>query len=480
VRSLRFRLLAGFGLVIALSLFMSGSASVLLLRDQQVEAAEQRIGRLVDPLSQIVEQMESGGWERDRIRQQLAFYARYYDVRILLLDPEQRVVLDTSEREPMLGTWLPVPSEDTRLQPTGEVVQFRTARTSAEGQDLYLFSAAQAATAVSAALASVPRDLELVVAVPAADVNSAWAQLLPRLALAGSVAALAAVVVGTVIAARITRPIRAVTRASEAMARGDYEQRIDVGGHDEVAALASAFNAMSTQVTRSHRSMRQLLANVSHELKTPLTSIQGFSQAMVDGVVDDAEESARLATVIHEEAHRVRVLVDDLLYLSQIESGELALADDDVDLDGLMQATADRFRFQADAVGVELRVVRGAGEVVADGRRLEQVLANLVDNAIRFSPAGSAVTLRGSSEAEHALVEVHNRGDEIPEEVLTHLFDRFYQADPARGEQGHTGLGLAIVQELVQAHGGTVAVRSTAALGTTFTARLPREGRAAE
>lgn len=480
MRSLRFRLLAGFGLVITLSLFMSGSASVLLLRDQQVEAAEQRIGRLVDPLSQIVEQMENGGWERDRIRQQLAFYARYYDVRILLLDPEQRVVLDTSEREPMLGTWLPVPSEDTRLQPTGEVVQFRTARTSAEGQDLYLFSAAQAATAVSAALASVPRDLELVVAVPAADVNSAWAQLLPRLALAGSVAALAAVVVGTVIAARITRPIRAVTRASEAMARGDYEQRIEVGGHDEVAALASAFNAMSTQVTRSHRSMRQLLANVSHELKTPLTSIQGFSQAMVDGVVDDAEESARLATVIHEEAHRVRVLVDDLLYLSQIESGELALAADDVDLDGLMQATADRFRFQADAVGVELRVVPGAGEVVADGRRLEQVLANLVDNAIRFSPAGSAVTLRGSSEAEHALVEVHNRGDAIPEEVLTHLFDRFYQADPARGEQGHTGLGLAIVQELVQAHGGTVAVRSTAASGTTFTARLPREGRAAE
>ena len=480
MRSLRFRLLAGFGLVIALSLFLSGSASVLLLRDQQVEAAEQRIGRLVDPLSQIVEQMENGGWERDRIRQQLAFYARYYDVRILLLDPEQRVVLDTSEREPMLGTWLPVPSEDTRLQPTGEVVQFRTARTSAEGQDLYHFSAAQAATAVSAALASVPRDLELVVAVPAADVNSAWAQLLPRLALAGSVAALAAVVVGTVIAARITRPIRAVTRASEAMARGDYEQRIEVGGHDEVAALASAFNAMSTQVTRSHRSMRQLLANVSHELKTPLTSIQGFSQAMVDGVVDDAEESARLATVIHEEAHRVRVLVDDLLYLSQIESGELALAADDVDVDALMQATADRFRFQADAAGVELRVVAGAGEVAADGRRLEQVLANLVDNAIRFSPAGSAVTLRGGSEAEHALVEVHNRGDAIPDEVLTHLFDRFYQADPARGEQGHTGLGLAIVQELVQAHGGTVAVRSTAALGTTFTARLPREGRAAE
>jgi signal transduction histidine kinase len=453
---------------------------VLLLRDQQVEAAEQRIGRLVDPLAQIVEEMETDDWSRARIRQQLSFYARYYDVRILLLDPAQRVVLDTSEREPMLGMWLPMPSEDARLQPTGEVVQFRTARTSAEGQDLYLFSAAHPATSVSSALVSPARGLELVVAVPAADVNSAWAQLLPRLALAGGVAALAAVLVGTVIASRITRPIRAVTRASEAMARGDYEQRIEASGHDELAALASAFNAMSAQVTHSHRSMRQLLANVSHELKTPLTSIQGFSQAMVDGVVDDPEEQVRLAGVIHEEAHRVRVLVDDLLYLSQIESGELALSTDDVDLDALLQATADRFRFQAEAVGVELRVVAGAGEVVADGRRLEQVLANLVDNAIRFSPAGSVVTLRGSSEPEHALVEVHNRGEPIPEQVLAHVFDRFYQADPARGEQGHTGLGLAIVLELVQAHGGSVAVRSSAAHGTTFTARLPRDGRAPE
>lgn len=476
MRSLRLRLLAGFALVIVLSLFLSGSASVLLLRDQQAEAAEQRIGRLVAPLSQIVEQMVTGGWPRDLMRERLAFYAGYYDVRILLLDAGQRVVLDTAAQESMLDTWLPVSSEETLLQPAGEMVQFRTARTRAQGQDLYLFTAAPPPAALPSATRGPARDRELVVAVPAADVNSAWAQLLPRLALAGGAAALAAVVVATVIASRIMRPIRAVTSASEAMAHGDYEQRIEVSGRDEVAALASAFNAMSAQVTRSDRSMRQLLANVSHELKTPLTSIQGFSQAISDGVVDDPAEQSRLAGVIHDEAQRVRVLVDDLLYLSQIESGVLSLATTEVDIDALLVATAARFRFQADPAGVEVRVEPGAGAVVADGRRLEQVLANLVDNAIRFTPAGSAVVLRGSGDEVDALVEVHNEGDPIPEEVLAHVFDRFYRADPARGEQGHTGLGLAVVWELVQAHGGSVSVRSSAEAGTTFGARFPRGG----
>ena len=171
----------------------------------------------------------------------------------------------------------------------------------------------------------------------------------------------------------------------------------------------------------------------------------------------------------------MRGLLDDLLYLSRLESGELTLALDEVALDDLVAASVRRMNFRADAAGVSLRHELNAGSITGDGRRLEQVLANLLDNAIRFAPPGSEVSVRSYRNDNEVVVEVHNDGEPIAEEHLPHVFDRFYQADPARGG-GHSGLGLAIVSELVQTHGGRVSVESTAEAGTTFTVRLPRSG----
>lgn len=275
------------------------------------------------------------------------------------------------------------------------------------------------------------------------------------------------------LAQRITSPIVQMTGAAQAIARGDYEQRIDVRGNDEIANLARAFNRMSAQVNRSNRSMRQLLADVSHELRTPLTSIQGFTQAFADGVVDDPEEVRNLAMVVYEESERMRELVDDLLYLSRIESGALEIARERVDLGALVRGTAERLRFEADGKGVEVELALDGASVTGDERRLEQVCANLVENAIRFAPTGSVVTVRTKRADAVALMEVHNHGAALPEDELEHIFDRFYQVDRARSGSGHSGLGLAIVAELVQAHDGTVQVRSGAAEGTTFTVTLP-------
>ena len=314
------------------------------------------------------------------------------------------------------------------------------------------------------------------IAVPATDVTSAWAQLLPRFAIAGGLAALFAVVVGTLLSGRIIRPIAEMTSASEAMAEGDYRQRIEVRGDDEVATLACAFNQMASQVNRSNAAMRQLLANVSHELKTPLTSIQGFSQAMVEGMAEDAEQQKQIAEVINEEAGRMRGLVDDLLYLSRIESGELELKLDPIDFDALVTAGVRRARFAAGGSEVTVRQELDGGCLTGDERRLEQVLANLLDNAIRFAPAGSEVAVRSYSDGDEVVVEVSNRGEPIPAGDLQQVFDRFYQVDRARSDGAHTGLGLAIVSELVQAHGGRVSVESAPGAGTTFTVRLPRDG----
>ena len=471
--SFRARLLTGFGIVIILTLFLSASAFVLLLRQQQAEAAQQRIGILVEPITTNAQRMELQGWSRSQINGWLSDVAVYYDIRILMLDPSDQVVIDTEPQHQAIGLTLDIPSSP----PTevGRMEPFQSVRMPILDDDLYLFTLAT--NTAPAPWPEVEEDVsQLVLAVPAGDVNSAWSALLPRLSIAGAGAGVVAVMFAFIFAARITTPVREMTRASQAMALGDLDQRIAGEGDDEIGRLAAAFNQMSTQVARSNRVMRDLIANVSHELKTPLTSIQGFGQAMVDGLATKPEDYAEMSGVIVGETERIRVLVDDLLYLSQLESGTLQLSLEPVDLDAIVADAASRFRFQADEAQVTLRLALDGTTIKADGRRLEQVLANLVDNAIRFAPAGSEVLVRTYRLPGEAALEVHNGGKPIPPESLPSVFDRFYQVDPARAETRHSGLGLSIVQELVQAHGGTVGVQSSRDAGTTFTVRLPIAG----
>lgn len=482
--SLRVRLIAGFALVIVLSFALAGAGAVWLLRDQQAVAAQDRFGRLVDPLSQWVLRMELAQMPAERIASELRAYAAYEDIRILLLDQQNHVVLDTTQRSGLLGEVIPGLGEV--MQPTDhdereDLAVYRTVRFADGGDDYILFAPARRAT-VPAGWPFDVGPIALVVAVPAQHVSAAWAALLPRLLEAGTIAALFGVAVAWLLADRVTRPLSEMRLASEAMARGDYEQRVDVDGDDEVAQLGEAFNTMAQQVARSHRSMRQLIGDVSHELMTPLTSIQGYAQAMLDGVAGTPEESRQLASVVHEEADRMRLLVEDLLYLSRLESGELRLTMDIVELDPIVGTAEQRFRFQAQAADVAIVLDLHGGAVIADARRIEQVLANLLENAVRHAPPGSAVTVRTTVMGQYTTIAVHNAGPPIPPADLPHVFDRFYQADPARsrlGSTGHAGLGLAIVQEIVRAHGGEVAAASSAETGTTFTVRIPRDAEAA-
>ena len=470
--SLRLRLVAAFVSVIVITLIFASVGSVVLLRQQQTEFARQRFGRLVDPFALRLQQMEAAGLPVTRMRAELIEAAQYYEIRILLLDSSARVVVDTDGEQSLVGVTLNV--SEAPQPPSEQTLTYRAWLARWQDQDLYLF-VANAASPGPGTFDTEDAGLRLVVAVPSSDVTAAWEQLLPRQALAGGMALLVAVLISSIVAARITRPLRAMTHASEAIAQGHYEQRIDVTGYDEVAQLAGAFNRMATEVGRSQRAMRQLVANMTHDLKTPLTSISGFSQAILEGLPDSAGEYQRLGQVIHDEAEHMSALVEDLLYLSRIDAGELALTLDDVNIDALVQAMAQRFGYQAEQNEVALRFALQAGVVRGDGRRLEQVFTNLIDNAIRFAPRGSEVLLRSYRDGAIVAVEVHNAGPPIAAEALPHVFDRFYQGDPSR-RRGHQGLGLAIVQELVQAHGGNVSVQSAAESGTTFTVRLPGAG----
>jgi two-component system sensor histidine kinase ResE len=232
---------------------------------------------------------------------------------------------------------------------------------------------------------------------------------------------------------------------------------------------------MAREVSRSHRSMRDLLANVSHELKTPLTSIQGFSQAMVEGETKTAEEFAESGLIINEEARRMRSLVEDLLYLSQMEAGHLEMQREPVDMEDLLRTCAERFRRQVQESGAQLKLdLHSLPAVEGDEHRLEQAFSNLVDNAVRHTPSGGTITLRARAANGLVRVTVHNTGSFIPSEDLSRVFERFFQVDRNRSRRpGRSGLGLSIAAEVVQAHRGTIEASSSRESGTEFTVILP-------
>jgi len=307
----------------------------------------------------------------------------------------------------------------------------------------------------------------------------ALADLLPRLLWAGAVALFISIILAAVMACSIARPLERVTQAAEEVAAGNYEPDLEASGPEEVARLARSFDSMARQVKATLQSQRDLVANVSHDLKTPLTSIQGFSQALLDGTAGDEEARRRAATIIHEEAGRMRRLVDQLLDLAQLEAGQVALKREPVEMDGLLRACASRFAPQAQEAGVALQVEvePDLPPILGDADRLEQVFGNLVDNALKHSglPAGEGrVVLRAGRGEGVVLCSVTDNGRGIPAEELPRVFERFYRLDKSRvqGETG-AGLGLAIGRQIVQAHGGRIEVESVEGLGTRFVVELP-------
>ncbi|OJF18173.1 MAG: hypothetical protein A6D91_09580 [Bacillaceae bacterium G1] len=220
------------------------------------------------------------------------------------------------------------------------------------------------------------------------------------------------------------------------------------------------------------------VANISHELKTPIAMLQGYSEAILDGVVQDGEEIKALTRIIHDEALRMGKLVNELLDMARIQSGQLKLQIQEVDLVGLCTHVLNKFEKMAEEsrIGLSLKQETPVPLVAADSDRMEQVLTNLVDNALKHTPDGGSITVRLRKLTDEVLLEVEDTGVGIPTEDLPFVFERFYKTDKARtrGKTG-TGLGLAIVKNIVEAHGGMITAKSQVGKGTTFSIVLPLE-----
>ncbi len=282
---------------------------------------------------------------------------------------------------------------------------------------------------------------------------------------------------------RYGSPLAEVMAAADAVAEGDLRVRVQERVPGELGRLARSFNRMTEELAREEQQRRNLTADVAHELRTPLHIIQGNLEGLLDGVYEPTPE--HLAATL-EETRLLARLVSDLQTLSLAESGQLPLHPASVQAADLLADVATSFSDQAEEAGVSLQVEAqagpgGSGEglaLEADADRLDQVLSNLVANALRHTPAGGRISLRAEAIPEGVRLAVSDTGSGIPPEDLPYIFDRFWRGDRARSRSGSagSGLGLAIARGLVQAHGGRIRAWSEPGQGTTFVIELPRGG----
>ena len=284
---------------------------------------------------------------------------------------------------------------------------------------------------------------------------------------------LLALILGSMLFRQITSPLRAVSQAAEAIASGQLDRRVEAKTSDEIGRLAQSFNRMAESLTQADVQRRNMVADIAHELRTPLTVVQGSLEAMLDGVYELNMDN--IASV-HQQTALLGRLVADLRDLALAEAGQLRLDWKTVDLGMLIAQANDGLRSQAEDKRVTLKVElpQELPRIRGDGQRLQQVVFNLLSNALRHTPTGGTVTTAMESKEDRVVIRVQDTGSGIPPEDLPHVFERFYRVDRSRARTtGGSGLGLTIAKRIVEAHGGQISAQSWLGAGSTFAFSLP-------
>ena len=280
---------------------------------------------------------------------------------------------------------------------------------------------------------------------------------------------------------RLTKPLREMSRAAKQYATGDFSTRIPINsrfhflGHDETDELIQAFNSMAQALATLELSRRSFVANVSHELKTPMTTIGGFIDGILDGTIEP-EKQEQYLKIVSDEVKRLARLVTGMLNMSKIEAGELDLKPVSFDISEMIFRTLLSFEQIIDSKHIEIRGLDtfSANSITADKDMINQVIYNLVDNAVKFTPEGGYIEVASKADPEKAIIKIRNSGKGIPSEEIDKIFERFYKVDKSRSyDVKGAGMGLYIVKTIIELHGGQITARSEYGEYTEFIFQLP-------
>jgi two-component system sensor histidine kinase BaeS len=458
---LRTRLVAAFMTVALVVLALSGLATYLVVRRSLQQHAVDSLRARADELPAVYEAFVSGTPDlrpRQRLRR-VAAGLKLTDMTAVTITPGGAIVpIDVADGA------LPAPLTASDLDPAaiyaGNEVSGR------RGNTVYL--AVPGRTIGNRRVAVIATDT-----VDLAVLHNA----VPLMLAASAVMLALALGLALWFARRLTRPIAAIEHTATRISHGDLTARTDVppGTDAELATLAATLDAMAAQLEQSRGSERAFLLSISHDLRTPLTSIRGYAEALADGTLDDAnaDDRRRAATVIGTEARRLERLVRDLLDLARLDSQQFSLNVRACDANEVVRDAATAFAPQARDLGIELTVPAGAPlPADVDPERLGQIVANLVENALKYATAHVSVYATTYDPHRIAIVVVDD-GPGIPTEQRALVFDRLYTVRDTPGRSVGTGLGLAIVRELATAMGGTASVDPSSKPGTRFVVVLP-------
>jgi signal transduction histidine kinase len=483
--SLRSRLIISYIVIICVCLLLAFVTFILVARPLQNRLLSRQLIFQTRQAAFRLNTLYRQGVSPDRIVSRLNDLSDQGRTRLLLLDAQGTVLADSQGVWPGQQVPLPPPRDDTNTPQTGT------------------FNSPAGSTILYAVLPVGPEDSRDNYVAAIAPRASAPIGLLAELGwgfiVAGGVAWLVSLVLGLIIARSIALPLQQIAVAAGAVAAGDYEHRLEEMGPLEIKRVAGSFNLMIEQVEASQQAIRDFVSNVSHELKTPLTSIQGFSQAIMEGATQDEAARRRAAGIIYEEAGRMARLVEDLLDLARIDSGQVVMQKMPLDLNQILNGAIERLLPQAAQKQIKLaRQWKHLPQVLGDGDRLAQVFTNFLDNAVRHTPRGGRIIISGrivqglvrprrirpgqvrseartttSERSDFVEVSIADTGPGLSPEDLARIFERFYQVDKSRKRGRGTGLGLAITKEIVEAHGGYVRAESVEGGGARFTVLLP-------
>ena len=467
--SLRTRLILSHTLIVAICLCIVAVAVLLLLQGYRNRFAAARLDDMTIPIYIQARSLAQGQESLEDVWTNLHEQAKETGVYIFLVDDEGNVIRQALPGEDLGKQLIKLPAGGL---PDDISEPYHGTYVTPKGQTI-IFAAYPLAPLFDSRSPFVPE--ALVLAIPREEALTLWLKFAQPFLWAGLIALGVSIVIALFLARSVYRPIQQMTRAAEEITQGQYEQDIPIAGPGEVKGLALSFNRMAKQVRLSQQKLRDFVADVSHELGSPLTSIRGFAQAMLDGTIQDDEAQTRATHIIKDESERMIRLTDELLELSRIESGQIRMLSEPVDMKELLQHCQEIFSIQAGEKSIQLRLnLEPVSPVIGDIDRLEQVFNNLLDNALKHTPAGGKVSITTcQSSTDFVEITIADTGPGIPPEQLPHVFERFYQVKEMKSG---TGLGLAISKEIVRAHGGDITVSSILGEGTEFLVRLPGRG----